>query len=154
MEEFLPGREFTIALIGNRNPCILPSWRSYQGSNAPRFHFVYSFETKSGNLEQVSCPAAIEPQLLEALEQMALRVFAALQCRDVARIDIRLNREGLPCFLEVNPLPGLSSVSLLPLQAQAAGISFTELINAILSAAIERYPHLQSKVGLKEAALG
>lgn len=155
VEEFLPGREFTIALIGNNNPCLLPVMEILPGDRCPQdSHFVYSFETKSGNLERFSCPAIIEAPLLDEIKQMALQVFRALECRDMARVDIRLDREGNPRFLEVNPLPGLSAVSLLTLQAQAAGMSFTALIEAILSAAIERYPFLKNKAYLKEAALG
>jgi D-alanine--D-alanine ligase len=155
IEEFLPGREFTVALIGNNNPHILPVMEILPGENCPQdSHFVYSFETKSGNLERFSCPAVVEPQLLQEIQQIALKVFTVLQCRDVARVDIRLDGQGAPIFLEVNPLPGLSAVSLLTLQAQAAEMSFTELINAILSAAVERYPRLKSKTYLKEAALG
>ena len=155
VEEFLPGREFTVAMIGNHNPCLLPVMEILPGERCPQdSHFVYSFETKSGNLERFSCPAVVEPQLLEEVQRMALQVFAALQCRDLARVDIRLDGQGAPRFLEVNPLPGLSAVSLLTLQAQAAEMSFTELIKAILAAALERYPHLKSKTYLKEAALG
>lgn len=155
VEEFLPGREFTIALIGNDNPCILPVMEILPGDECPKgSHFVYSFETKNGNLERFSCPAIVEPHLLDEIKQMALQVFKALECRDMARVDIRLDRQGAPRFLEVNPLPGLSAVSLLTLQAQAAGMSFTELIETILLAAIERYPYLKDKAYLKEAALG
>jgi D-alanine--D-alanine ligase len=155
VEEFLPGREFTVALIGNDNPCILPIMEILPGNECPKgSRFVYSFETKSGNLERFSCPAMVEPHLLDEIRQMAMQVFQALECRDVARVDIRLDREGAPRFLEVNPLPGLSAVSLLTQQAQAAGLSFAELIKAILLAAIERYPYLKNKAYLKEAALG
>lgn len=155
VEEFLPGREFTVALIGNDSPRLLPVMEILPGEQCPQnSHFVYSFETKSGNLERFSCPAAVEPGLLYQIQEMVLQVFGALQCRDVARVDLRLDREGTPRFLEINPLPGLSAVSLLTLQAQAVEMSFAQLIEAILSAAIERYPHLRSKANLKEAAFG
>ena len=155
VEEFLPGREFTVAIIGNTDPCILPVMEILPGEECPQdAQFVYSFETKSGNLERFSCPAMIEPQLLSEIQEMALQVFETLQCRDVARVDIRLDGEGNPRFLEVNPLPGLSAVSLLTLQAQAAGLDFVDLIDAIFSAAFERYPHLKNRNYLKEAALG
>ncbi|NLA58906.1 MAG: ATP-grasp domain-containing protein [Firmicutes bacterium] len=153
VEEFLPGREFTVALIGNGTPRVLPVMEVLPGDQCPQdAGFIYSFEVKSGNLERFSCPAAVDSQLLEKIQEMALQVFTAVGCRDIGRIDIRLDREGNPRFLEINPLPGLSRVSLLPLQAQAAGMSFAELIEAILSAAISRYSHLNSGFFLKEAA--
>lgn len=155
VEEFLPGREFTVAIIGNQNPRILPVMEILPGEECPQDgEFVYSFETKNGNLERFSCPAEVEPILREKIQAMALHIFDALQCRDVARIDIRLDGEGNPRFLEVNPLPGLSKVSLLTLQAQAAGLDFVSLIDAILQAALERYRYLKSEYHLKEAALG
>ncbi|NMB25263.1 MAG: D-alanine--D-alanine ligase [Firmicutes bacterium] len=155
VEEFLPGREFTVAVIGNTDPKTLPIMEVLPGEECPKnTHFIYSFETKNGNLERFSCPAVIESRLLKEISEMALQVYKTLQCRDVARIDIRLDGQGNPRFLEVNPLPGLSAVSLLTLQAEAAGMSFIDLIDAICSAAIERYPHLKKRDYLKEAALG
>lgn len=155
VEEFLPGREFTVAIIGNAHPQVLPVMEILPGEECPKDgQFVYSFETKSGNLERFSCPAVMETELLEQISEMALRVYKALECRDMARIDIRLDDQGKPRFLEVNPLPGLSRVSLLTLQAQVAGLSFADLIDAICAAAIERYPYLKNPDYLKEAALG
>ncbi len=154
IEEFLPGREFTVALIGNENPRILPVMEILPGDQCLQdTAFVYSFEVKSGNLERFSCPAAVDPPLLAQIQQIALQVFTAVECRDVARIDIRLDGAGNPKFLEINPLPGLSRVSLLPLEAHAAGMSFAQLVGAILSAAVSRYPHLNDRIFLKEAAL-
>mgnify|MGYP003769750115 FL=1 len=155
IEEFLPGREFTIAVIGNKTPTTLPIMEILPGEKCAKTNgFIYSFETKSSNLEQLLCPAPIDEYLQNRLLDMALRVFQALNCRDVARIDFRLDRSGNPRFLEVNPLPGLSRVSLLTLQAQAAGMTFDDLLAAILSAALERYPELSMGNHAKEAALG
>jgi D-alanine-D-alanine ligase len=71
----------------------------------------------------------------------SLKVFEVLGCRDFARLDFRLNSEGLPYFLEINPLPGLNPESSdLPIMASKMGWSYDHLISAILSAALERYP--------------
>jgi len=157
VEEFLPGREFTVGIIGNENPTVLPIIEVLPGDLCPKGEeFVYSFETKSGNLERFVCPAVVEPELEGRIKEVALHAHKALKCRDVSRVDIRLDRNGIPNFIEINPLPGLSQVSLLPLQARAAGMSFTDLVQSILQAALERYQTVGQVhyVQYKEAALG
>lgn len=140
IEDFLPGREFTVGILGNGQPHVLPIMEVCPGNReSADADFVYCFETKSGNLERFKIPAPIPESLANELRSIALGVFEALECRDVARVDIRLDAEGKPNFLEVNPLPGLSSVSLLPLQAQAAGLSFDDLVERIAASAMRRY---------------
>jgi D-alanine-D-alanine ligase len=103
----------------------------------PDDRFVYSLEVKRDYLRQVryEClPAERCPAVAEA----ALRAWRALGCRDVSRIDFRL-RDGVPYFLEVNPLPGLNPESSdLIILARLAGWSYERLIGAILHAAVAR----------------
>lgn len=140
VEPFLSGREFTIGVLGNTPPTTLPVMEVYSGERAAHSpDFVYSFETKSGNLETLSCPAELAPDAHDHLCQIALAAHTALGCRDISRVDIRMDAAGNPFFLEINPLPGLSSCSLLPLQAAAAGMSFDQLVAAIVQAACDRY---------------
>src|ERR671936_1667916 len=85
-------------------------------------------------------PAKLEPGQLKALERAARECFIALGCRDVARVDFRMDEQGKVYFLECNPLPGLApGWSDLVLIAKAAGIEYKELIAEILSGAIRRY---------------
>jgi len=85
-------------------------------------------------------PARLEPRELERLEKAARECFAALGCRDVARVDFRMDPEGRIYFIESNPLPGLApGWSDLVLIAQAAGLDYRTLIGEILSFAIRRY---------------
>ena len=142
VEEFLPGREFTVGIIGNGRPHVLPIMEVCPGNrDSADCEFVYSYETKSGNLERFRVPAPIPERLASEIADMAVSVFEVMECRDVARIDFRLDAEERPHFLEINPLPGLSKVSLLPLQARAAGMTYDDLVKWILTSAWSRYWH-------------
>ncbi|HHY46042.1 MAG TPA: ATP-grasp domain-containing protein [Firmicutes bacterium] len=140
VEEFLPGREFTVGILGNNEDLtVFPIMEVRPKSEVPAEAFVYSYETKSKNLDRFLCPAPIPQDLTRRIRNIAVRAFRALGCRDMARVDIRLDSQGKPHFLEINPLPGLSSVSLFPIAALAAGIGFDDLINRILALAAKRY---------------
>ena len=107
----------------------------------PTKRFVYSLEVKRDYLREVryECPARLSSKDYQAVEQAALTAFAAFGCRDVARIDFRL-RDGVPYFLEVNPLPGLNPESSdLVIMAKLAGWTYFQLITAILDAALARH---------------
>jgi D-alanine-D-alanine ligase len=104
-------------------------------------NFVYSLEVKREFSDHVryECPAALSPADTTAVKQSALAAYQALGCRDVARIDFRL-RDGVPYFIEANPLPGLApDWSDLVLLAGALGIEHRQLLRRILAAAMERY---------------
>jgi D-alanine-D-alanine ligase len=103
---------------------------------------VYSFEFKQDWSSKIryDVPAKLEPAQLKALERAARECFIALGCRDVARVDFRMDEQGKIYFLECNPLPGLTpGWSDLVLIAKAAGIEYNALIAEILSGAIRRY---------------
>lgn len=110
VEEFLPGAEVTVGVVGNPpNARVLGMMEiaSAQGTD----NFVYSLEAKRDYLRQVRyfIPPRLSPQTKELLEQLALTSYSLLGCRDIARIDFRLSAEGEPHFIECNPLPGLNS---------------------------------------------
>ena len=157
VEQFIPGRELTVGVIGNLStPAGAGETIEVLGileviprtGNNP--NFVYSLENKREcltRLDYVTPPAAPGPQI-RRIEDAALSVFRALECRDVARIDFRLSETGTPFFLEANPLPGLNpTIGDLPIQARQLGFSYTDLIGKILSAALGR-------LRLSEAAAG
>ncbi len=155
IEEFIPGREFSVGIVGNRNPVIFPVMEVIPaGQILPLESFVYSFEVKSCNLETLVCPAPVEQLLESQLRLLALQAYQGLNCRDLSRVDFRLDQQGHPMFLEINPLPGLSEVSLFPLQAKAAGIEFSQLLNMIVASALERYPNICGGHSREEVALG
>lgn len=139
VEEFLPGREFTIALLGGPTPRVLTPMEII--FTRPAEFPIYTFDHKLEFTSEVryDVQPSLDPLLSFELEKMARASFQALGCRDVARIDVRLDRNGHPNFIECNPLPGLTpDFSDLCLITNAAGISYRELIGKIMEPAIER----------------
>jgi D-alanine-D-alanine ligase len=141
VEEFIAGSEVTVGVVGNRPPKVLGIMRILPKKSGD--YFVYSLEVKREweSLVDYECPAQMEGSILQDITDSSLMVFEALGCRDIARIDFRLNRKGKPYFLEINPLPGLNPHSGdLPIMASLMGWTYEALISAILTAALERYP--------------
>jgi D-alanine-D-alanine ligase len=141
VEEYVGGREFTVGMLGERRPRVLPPMEIVfldPDDATP----IYSFDMKQDWSEKIryEVPARLSERELERLERAARECFAALGCRDVARLDFRMDEEGRIFFIESNPLPGLApGWSDLVLIAQAAGIEYRALIGEILSFAVRRY---------------
>jgi D-alanine-D-alanine ligase len=140
-EAYVAGREFTVGLLGERRPRVLPPMEVvFLDASDPTP--IYSFEMKQDWSSQIryEVPAKLSERELDRLERAARECFGALGCRDVARIDFRMDAEGRIYFIECNPLPGLTpGWSDLVLIAQSAGIEYGALIGEILSFAIRRY---------------
>ena len=138
LEEFIAGDEVTVGVIGNQNPRILGMMRVVPKQKTE--HFIYSLEVKRDweNRVDYECPPNLPFETLLAIENAALQAFDVLGCRDVARVDFRI-RDGVPYFLEVNPLPGLNPLSGdIVFIAQRMGLTYTQLIEAIVEAALSR----------------
>lgn len=139
VEAYLPGREFTLGLLGERKPRVLPPLE-VRFTDASDPHPVYAFDSKfySRGVE-LQVPAQVDPALGKELQRVARAAFMGLGCRDVARIDLRLDAEGRVHFIECNPLPGLApGFSDLCLIAQATGMEYRALIGEILASALRR----------------
>jgi len=139
VEGFVSGDEYTVGVVGNAPPAAVGAMRirPLRGADPD---FVYSIEMKRDWENQVAydVPPPLEPGVLERLYADAVRVFRAIGARDVSRVDFRV-REGVPVFLEINPLPGLSPVyGDLPLLSKGMGISYEELMGRILAASFAR----------------
>ena len=144
VEEYVEGDELTVGVLGNDPPRVLGVMRVLPQQPQPSGRFVYSLEVKRDYLRQVyyECPARLPPARLQAVEEAALRAYRALGCRDVARVDFRL-RDGVPYFLEVNPLPGLNPESSdLVIMARLLGWTHERLVEHILQAALDRVGYL------------
>jgi D-alanine-D-alanine ligase len=138
IEEYISGDEVTVGIVGNDPPQPLGIMRMIP--KKPREHFVYSLEVKRNWHDEVEyeAPAKLAPEVTREVEADALAVFTALGCRDVARADFRI-RDGVPYFLEINPLPGLSPDSGdLCYLAYRVGLTHAELVGRILEAALTR----------------
>lgn len=140
VEEYLPGREFTVGILGAGSDArVLGTMEVTFRPHAQTS--IYSFEMKEKCDEYVdySRPART-PEVL-AVEKLALDSYRALEVRDAGRVDIRMDRNGCPAFMEVNPLPGLNpGHSDLPMIATQEGMSYKELIGSIIDNASRRIP--------------
>jgi D-alanine--D-alanine ligase len=140
VEEFLPGREFTVGILGDVDPWVLPPMEICF-HDAPDALPVYTFAHKTEEDKAISfeVPAKVPAALDARLREVALGCFRALGCRDVARIDLRLDADGEPNFIECNPLPGLSpGFSDLCIIAQSCGVDHGALIARILAPGLRR----------------
>jgi D-alanine-D-alanine ligase len=140
VEEFIPGDEVTVGVIGNRPPTVLGMMRILPKNRVD--YFLYTLEVKRDylNLVDYECPARLEEKVLAEIAAASLKAFTALGCRDFARLDFRVSPEGTVYFLEINPLPGLGTYSDLVIMALKLGWRYEELIDAVLRAAVKRYP--------------
>jgi D-alanine-D-alanine ligase len=140
IEAYISGREFTVGLLGDRRPRVLPPMEIlFKDKSNPRP--VYDYQIKQEWEKHVSyqCPAALTPAEQKAMERVARDTFEALDCRDVARVDLRISPAGEIYVIEVNPLPGLTpGYSDLCLIATAAGIDYRTLIGEILAGGLKR----------------
>jgi D-alanine-D-alanine ligase len=149
VEQFLSGREFTVSLIGNTAPTVLPVVEILLENLPGGSSTLYSYEAKwiwdtpEKPLNMFRCPANIPHKLEEKITHIAKKTFATLHCRDVCRIDIRLDDDQIPHVLEVNALPGMISDpkahSCLPVAASTVGYTYDQLICTILWQALKRY---------------
>jgi len=138
VETYLDGREFSVGVLGNSPPAALPVME-YTFKDGARFRTFSGKTERRERHEQQTCPACLTKNESDALAQLALEVFGVIGCRDYARVDLRCDSSGLPYVLEINPHPSLLLDSSFPCMAAAAGYSYLELLEAILSAALERY---------------
>lgn len=138
VEEYLPGREFTVGILGTATRAnVLGTVEVAIRSDAPAPD--YSYEVKEMCEEFVKYLPVKRGALRKKVEALALAAYRVLECRDAGRVDIRLDAKGRPSFMEINPLPGLHpSHSDLPIIATQEGMDYRTLIGKILSSAAER----------------
>ena len=148
-EAFLPGAEFTCGVLGNGPtarvlPLVAINFASLPTGAVPIYGFEakWIWDTPDDPLDIFECPASIDDALQSAIEDVVLRAYRVLGCRDWSRVDVRLDADGVPNIVEVNPLPGIlpnpEDNSCLPKAARAAGLSYDQLIQSALLAAAER----------------
>ena len=143
LEEYIEGREYTIGVLGNSTIKILGPMEIKFGPAAGTYP-VYGFEAKNAPAENdyfsVVCPVSLGRDLDRKMAAFAKKVFRSLGCRDVARIDFRIDGRNNLYFLEINPLPGLApGFSDLVVMAEKSGMTYESLIKRILTPAIQRW---------------
>lgn len=149
VEEYIDGKEFTVSILGNDPPIILPLVEIDFNQLPVSANKIYSYEAKwiwdtpEKPIEMFKCPAELDMHTQKNISNIALKVFNILGCKDICRIDGRLNKKGQFYVLDVNPLPGFipdpKAHSCFPESAIAANYTYDELINTILFCAIKRY---------------
>jgi D-alanine-D-alanine ligase len=129
VEQFIPGRELTVAVVGRE---ALPIVEIQPNSGH------YDFEAKyTAGRSQYFCPADLPEPLAARIRELGVRSAEALQCAGVSRADFRLDPSNEPYCLEVNTVPGMTPTSLVPMAAKAAGLSYDQLVQRMLELAIE-----------------
>ncbi len=155
VEEFLPGREFTLGLIGQNRPKVFPPMEIVY-LNPETKRPVYSFGHKLDQTNEIryDAPAKVDEKLRKELEKVARSAYMALGCSDVARIDVRLDAKGKVHFIECNPLPGLTpGWSDLCLISEAAGMDYRTLVGNIMAPAIKRLKHKRKQQATEKKAV-
>jgi len=145
VEEFVQGPEFTVGILGNESPSVLGVMQ-VEITGTPQEEAIYSLEVKREWEEKViyHCPPSVDRHLLSRIEEVALRSYRVLECRDVSRVDVRVGEDETPYFLEVNPLPGLSPVyGDLVIMARQMGWDYSRLVRTIFHHALKRYGFME-----------
>ncbi len=128
VEEFIKGRELTVAIWGKDEPKALPVIEIVPYSGRYDYHSKYT----KGATEYI-VPADLTDEITLQVQKVALEAFKILGCCGIARVDIMLDSNNNPYVLEVNTIPGMTATSLVPKAAAAAGISFSDLCEKLLS---------------------
>lgn len=142
VEDFLPGREFTVGILGNEHPFVFSPMEISYDHVPKEANGIYSYQYKRDWVERHNfvCPAPVTSELETRLKEVALAAYQAVGCQDFGRVDLRLDAMGSPHVIEINPLPGMApGYSDFPVAAEANGIPYPELLIAILGLAIKRY---------------
>ena len=144
IEEYIDGREFQMTVWGNYPPTVLPAGElDFSEFSDPRDH-IYTYESKfdydSPGMNKIHwlCPAMLEVKERRQLNLACLQAYRALRCRDYARLDIRL-RHGQPYVVDVNANPDINSGSIVVMAAQAAGMTYKDMVAQIVRFAAERW---------------
>ena len=139
VEEFLPGREFTVGILGNGSDARVIGVMEVELLKKADRDLIYSLDVKEHWESHIRYTTLAAGLLRHEVEELALACYRALECRDAARVDVRLDPAGRPAFMEVNPLPGLHPThSDLPILATREGVSYPELIGGVIDAALSR----------------
>ena len=136
IEQFVKGRELTAGVMGNKNLKALPIVEIIPKIST---FFDYRAKYEAGGSEEV-CPANIPDDIAKKAQKYAIKIFKALGCRDLSRADFIWNvTDNKLYFLEINTIPGMTSASLAPKAAKAAGFTFGTFLDKLISEALKRY---------------
>jgi D-alanine-D-alanine ligase len=152
VEEFIKGTEFTVGIIGNNPPIAMPVVQYAIAGKTRLGNEFYSYRHVAERSVEYICPATIDEKQALQLQDLALRAYKAVDCRDFGRVDFRVDESGRPYVLEINPLPNLSPDDVFVLFAKVKKISYNQIINNILDEALARLACLTAGRGLSGEA--
>ncbi|MEW6189001.1 MAG: D-alanine--D-alanine ligase [Actinomycetota bacterium] len=133
VEKFIEGTEVTVGILGDKDPEALPTLEIVSKKG------IYDYQAKyTPGMSEHIIPARIPSEHRRAVQEMAIKAHKALGCRGFSRVDAIVTREGIPYILEVNTIPGMTSLSLFPDAARVAGIAFPDLVSRIVEMALEK----------------
>ena len=138
VEEFIKGTEFTVGVIGNEPPQAMPVVQYAMSGQTNLGNEFYSYRHVAEKLVEHICPAPIDGKLARRLQDLAVRTYRSVDCRDFGRVDFRVDEAGDPYVLEINPLPNLSPDDVFMLFGQVVGMSYNQIINKIMDEALKR----------------
>jgi D-alanine-D-alanine ligase len=133
LERYVDGRDLAVSILDDEPLPVVEAVPTGDG------FYDFGARYEIGRTEFV-CPATLPDGLAEQAQELALQTYRLLGCSAFGRVDLMLGSEGELTVLEANPIPGLTETSLLPQAAEAAGISFDELVGRIVELALERAP--------------
>lgn len=133
LEKFIAGRELAVSVLGTGDDArTLPLVEARPRAG----HAFYDFDSRyTAGETDFTVPAELDPSVTAEVERVALATYRALDCRGFGRVDIILDEAGVPWVLELNTIPGLTETSTMPMAAEAAGISFEDLVAAVMESA-------------------
>ena len=149
IESWLPGQEFTVAILGNGKearclPLVAMRWEALPLGAQPIYGYEakWLWDTPEHPLDLFECPAKVSKELARDVRSAALGAYRVLGCRDWCRVDVRCDAAGRPMVVELNPLPGIlpnpKDNSCFPKAARAAGMSYDSLIQTVADIAWRR----------------
>jgi D-alanine-D-alanine ligase len=139
VEEFIKGTEFTVPVLGNDAPVAMPVLQVIIDGNTNLGDDFYTFEYVSYHGLQYVCPAKISSALTKQLQDLAVRTYRCVECRDFGRVDFRVDEKGNLYVLEINPLPSLAKNDAFNIFPTVIGADYTKVINEILNFGLQRY---------------
>lgn len=136
VEEFIGGQEIEVAVLGNENPCASVCGEIEAGAE------FYDYEAKYlSDSARFYVPARISEELSEQVRETAVKVYTAMECRGLARVDFFVRRaDSAVVFNEINTIPGFTSISMYPKLFAASGIAYPALLDNLISLAMEDEP--------------
>jgi D-alanine-D-alanine ligase len=150
IEQFVPGREFTVSIIGNHPKVEILPIIEFDFGHDPML--IQTNKTKSKRLISKICPADIPLDLEQKIKKICLKIFEKLNLRDYCRIDLRLDSLGNLYVLEVNSMASFATGGSLEKSAKTAGYDFNNMINRIFDVAVLRCLNMPTPSGITQVA--